>query len=381
MRAAIEALHRTPPPCVAMLAHPFVLAAVMPMTLDEIRAQFSASAETKQRALATLAEPTLRAAALLAARLADGRQVLACGNGGSSGDAQHLASELVNRFERERIGLPGIALTPDSSVLTAIANDYAYERVFARQIEALGRPGDVLVAFTTSGNSRNVIEAVRTAQARGLCVLALTGKDGGTLAPLLRGEDIELRVPSSSTARIQEVHLLLIHTLCTYLDQAFAADAPKAGKCHNDVATLLPLLAGRRPLVFTNGVFDLLHRGHVHYLEAARAAGACLVVGVNDDASVRRLGKGAGRPLNPLDDRMAVLAGLAAVDYVLPFTEDTPLRLIEALQPDVLVKGGDWAPEAMVGAAQVRARGGRVLSIAFAHQRSTTALVERIRGG
>ena len=353
----------------------------MPMNLEDVQAAFADSAAVKMRALATLAEPTLRAARVLAARLGDGHQVLACGNGGSSGDAQHLASELVNRFERERVGLPGIALTPDSSVLTAIANDYTYERVFARQIEALGRPGDVLVAFTTSGNSRNVLEAVRCAQARGLWVLALTGKDGGALAPLLRGGDIELRVPAVSTARIQEVHLLLIHTLCTYLDSVFAEDAHLAtGKVHADVTTLLPLLLGRQPLVFTNGVFDLLHRGHVHYLQAARREGACLVVGVNSDASVRRLGKGDERPLNALDDRMAVLAGLAAVDYVLPFADDTPLALIDALQPDVLVKGGDWAPETIVGADRVRARGGRVLSIPFAHPRSTTTLVRRIRG-
>jgi phosphoheptose isomerase len=354
----------------------------MPMNLEDVQAAFVDSAAVKTRALATLAEPTLRAAQVLAARLRDGRRVLACGNGGSSGDAQHLASELVNRFERERIGLPGIALTPDSSVLTAIANDYAYERVFARQVEALGLPGDVLVAFTTSGNSRNVLEAVRTAQTRGLWVLALTGRDGGALAPLLRGGDIELRVPATSTARIQEVHLLLIHTLCTYLDGVFAdtTEAP-AGKVHADVATLQPLLLGRQPLVFTNGVFDLLHHGHVHYLQAARGEGACLVVGVNSDASVRRLGKGNDRPLNALEDRMAVLAGLSAVDFVLPFAEDTPLRLIEALQPDVLVKGGDWAPDAIVGADGVRARGGRVLSIPFAHPLSTTALVQRIRGG
>ncbi len=354
----------------------------MSMTLEEIRAQFAESAAVKQRALEALAAPTLHAAQMLAARLADGRKVLACGNGGSSGDAQHLASELVNRFERERIGLPGIALTPDSSVLTAIANDYDYTRVFARQVEALGVPGDVLVAFTTSGNSANVLQAVRMAQARGLWVLALTGRDGGQLAPVLRDEDLELRVPAASTARIQEVHLLLIHTLCAYLDRVFAAETrPAAGKVHAGAETLAPLLRGRRPLVFTNGVFDLLHRGHVHYLEAARAEGACLVVGVNDDASVRRLGKGGDRPVNPLQDRMAVLAGLAAVDYVLPFAEDTPIRLIEVLQPDVLVKGGDWAADAIVGAGLVRGRGGRVLSIPFAHARSTSALLQRIRGG
>jgi rfaE bifunctional protein nucleotidyltransferase chain/domain len=134
-----------------------------------------------------------------------------------------------------------------------------------------------------------------------------------------------------------------------------------------------------RPLVFTNGVFDLLHRGHVAYLEEARALGAALVVAVNTDASARRLGKGSGRPLNPLDDRMAVLAGLAAVDLVVPFDEDTPRALIVACAPDVLVKGGDYTAETTAGAAETIARGGRFVAIPFAHDRSTTALVERIR--
>src|SRR5258705_6879346 len=134
-----------------------------------------------------------------------------------------------------------------------------------------------------------------------------------------------------------------------------------------------------RPLVFTNGVFDILHRGHVTYLARARALGASLLVALNDDASVRRLGKGADRPLNALDDRLAVAAALEAVDAVTWFGEDTPLALIEACAPDVLVKGGDWPVERIVGARQVLARGGRVQSIAFEHQRSTSALLEKIR--
>lgn len=134
-----------------------------------------------------------------------------------------------------------------------------------------------------------------------------------------------------------------------------------------------------RPLVFTNGVFDLLHRGHVTYLEQAKALGASLVVAVNSDASVRRLGKGSERPLNPLDDRMAVLAALACVDLVVPFDADTPLDLIVGSEPDVLVKGGDYSVATTAGAAEVMQRGGRFVAIPFRHQRSTTALVERIR--
>jgi len=135
-----------------------------------------------------------------------------------------------------------------------------------------------------------------------------------------------------------------------------------------------------RPLVFTNGVFDLLHRGHVTYLARARAQGAALIVGINSDASARRLGKGEGRPINVLEDRMAVVAALASVDAVTWFDEDTPAALIELCRPDVLVKGGDWAIERIVGAREVLQRGGRVLSIAFEHQRSTTRLIECIRG-
>ena len=134
-----------------------------------------------------------------------------------------------------------------------------------------------------------------------------------------------------------------------------------------------------RPLVFTNGVFDLLHRGHVTYLAQARAMGAALVVALNGDASARRLGKGDGRPVNTLEDRMALIAALAAVDAVTWFDEDTPAALIETLHPEVLVKGGDWPAEKIVGAVQTLARGGRVVSIPFEHQRSSTALLEKIR--
>ena len=134
-----------------------------------------------------------------------------------------------------------------------------------------------------------------------------------------------------------------------------------------------------RPLVFTNGVFDILHRGHAAYLAQARSLGAALVVALNSDASVRRLGKGADRPLNKLADRLAVIAALDSVDFVTWFEEDTPLALIESVRPDVLVKGGDWPVERIVGAGEVLARGGRVLSIAFEHERSTTALLQRIR--
>lgn len=142
------------------------------------------------------------------------------------------------------------------------------------------------------------------------------------------------------------------------------------------LAARLPRLA--RPLVFTNGVFDILHRGHVTYLAQARVLGASLVVALNSDASTHRLNKGPDRPINPLADRCAVVAALAMVDLVTWFEDDTPLALILAIKPDVLVKGGDWKPEAMVGAKEVQGWGGAVRSIPFEHARSTTALIQRI---
>lgn len=146
-------------------------------------------------------------------------KILVCGNGGSAADAQHFAAELVNRFEIERNALPAIALTTDSSIITAIANDYSYERIFTRQIQALGQPGDILLAISTSGQSNNIIDAMTAAQNQNMRILALTGRDGGHIAPLLRTDlDLEIRVPSDRTARIQEVHLLILHCLCDGVD-------------------------------------------------------------------------------------------------------------------------------------------------------------------
>jgi len=184
------------------------------------KAQFDASVACHQHARDALAEPIARAGDTLARALANGGKILACGNGGSAGDAMHLASELINRFERDRDALAAVALTGDTPTLTSIANDGGYERVFARQIEALAGANDVLVAVTTSGQSANVIAAVSAAHARGCRVIALTGKDGGRLAGALGDDDHEIRVPSASTARIQEIHLLAIHALCDLTDRA-----------------------------------------------------------------------------------------------------------------------------------------------------------------
>lgn len=187
---------------------------------------FTDSIEAKQATQATMASRLVAAADHLFAAIAAGGKILSCGNGGSAGDAQHFSSELVNRFERNRRALPAIALTTESSTVTAIANDASYDEVFARQLEALGQPGDVLLAFSTSGNSANVVAAVDTAHANGLSVIAVSGRDGGRLAATLADDDIELRAMANSTARIQEVHLLFIHCLCRLLEDRVCGDDP-----------------------------------------------------------------------------------------------------------------------------------------------------------
>jgi D-sedoheptulose 7-phosphate isomerase len=186
-----------------------------------IAQQFNDSAQTKLAALEFMAEPIAAAIEAMTHCLMANGKILACGNGGSAADAQHFSAELLNRFEMERPPLAAIALTTDSSTLTSIANDYDFTQVFSKQVRALGQPGDVLLAISTSGNSPNVIEAIHTAHEREMLVVALTGKDGGKITDLLGPDDIHLCVPADRTARIQEVHLLTLHCLCDGIDCLF----------------------------------------------------------------------------------------------------------------------------------------------------------------
>ena len=183
-----------------------------------VAGHFSASASLKSASAAVLSAPIARAIALMTESLRAGGKILACGNGGSAADAQHFSAELLNRFEVERPPLAAIALTTDTSTLTSIANDYDFDQVFEKQVQALGRKGDVLLAISTSGNSANVMAAMRAASAAGMGIVALTGRGGGKMAAVLSPPDVHICVPHTVTARIQEVHLLVLHCLCDGID-------------------------------------------------------------------------------------------------------------------------------------------------------------------
>ena len=187
--------------------------------VQRVRDNFNESIQVKTEAIELLAPLIANAAQLMAAGLLEEHKILSCGNGGSAADAQHFSAEMLNRFEMERPGLPAIALTTDSSTLTSIANDYQFADIFSKQIRALGQPGDVLLAFSTSGESHNIIHAIDAAHDKDMHVVALTGREGGQIVDLMQDKDIEIRVPSWSTARIQEVHIMIIHSICDLIDR------------------------------------------------------------------------------------------------------------------------------------------------------------------
>jgi D-sedoheptulose 7-phosphate isomerase len=194
------------------------------MLEQRIQTHFFESADLKYQAAETLVKPITDAVNAVTACITSGGKVLACGNGGSASDAQHFAADFIGRFERERPGLAAIALSTDTSILTAVGNDYGFEQIFAKQVQALGQPGDVLLALSTSGNSVNMLAAIRAAKEKDMTVVALTGRGGGKTRELLNDTDVHICVPHERTARIQEVHLLALHCLCDGVDAQLLGD-------------------------------------------------------------------------------------------------------------------------------------------------------------
>ena len=186
---------------------------------SHIKQIFNDSIQTQITAADTLSDVIAKACQLMVDALLANHKILCCGNGGSAADAQHFSAEMLNRFECERPSLPAIALTTDTSTITSIANDYHFNEIYSKQIKALGQPGDVLLAITSSGKSKNIIDAIVAAHHRQMVVIVLTGKDGGDVPPLLNDTDVEVRAPSESTARIQETHGIVIHCLCDIIDR------------------------------------------------------------------------------------------------------------------------------------------------------------------
>lgn len=324
-----------------------------------------------------------RAAELMRDAVLAGHKVLLCGNGGSAADAQHIAAELVGRFVVERRPLPAIALTTDTSALTAIANDYGYEHVFSRQVLALGSPGDILIAITTSGTSKNVVAAAAAARERGMKIIAMTGAKG---AEFVAACDAGIAVASTNTARIQECHITVGHLLCEILDGAFVEAAPLDTRHARSEKTMgLEELvkwreakrAKKEIVAWTNGVFDVLHVGHLRSLAAARAFGDALIVGVNDDASVRA-NKGPSRPIYSCEERCELLAALELVDAIHVFGDLTPERVLAAVKPDVHVKGADYAAKPIPERAIVEGYGGRVELVPLVPGRSSTDTLARL---
>jgi D-sedoheptulose 7-phosphate isomerase len=194
------------------------------MLEQRIHQNFIDSADLKYQAAEALCKPIAAAVQAVLACVTSGGKVLVCGNGGSAADAQHFAAEFVGRYERERPELAAIALTTDTSIITAIANDYDFNVIFSRQVRALGQPGDVLLAITTSGNSGNVLAAVDAAHEREMVVIGLTGRGGGKMTHALKDTDVHICVPHDRTARVQEVHLLTLHCICDAVDAQLLGD-------------------------------------------------------------------------------------------------------------------------------------------------------------
>lgn len=354
---------------------PFGRQALVRAGLDERRALLKATA--------SLSGLVAEIADIVSEALGSGGKVLVFGNGGSAADAQHFAAELVGRYKREREGLAAISLATDTSAMTAIANDYGYEYVFARQVEALGRAGDVAIGLTTSGRSPNVVRGIEAAMRKQMWVVTLAG---AAPSPLDAIPGLHVRIPSTDTPLVQEAHGVLLHLSAELIDSGpglptravvSATERMEFGQ----LATMRESWArAGLKVVSTNGCFDVLHRGHVSSLAAARALGDVLIVGLNSDASVRRL-KGSPRPIYPYEDRRVILSALRDVAAVVQI-EDDPCEFLRLLRPDVHCKGEEYraaVATAMPERVVVEEGGGAIVYLPLVEGVSTSAVVERMR--
>ncbi|MFI0482813.1 SIS domain-containing protein [Actinomadura sp. 9N215] len=311
--------------------------------IASINKRFSSLADTLSHTRACGTQ-ILSAAEQIVRTLQVNAKLIALGNGGSAMLAQHLAAEYVGRYSIRRPGLRAIALSADSATVTAVSNDFGFDLVFARQVEALGDAADTVIAFSASGRSPNVVRGLEAAKKLGMTTILLTGPTPDR--NLARTTDIVIAAPTESTAMIQECHLVIVHLLVELVESTmFGREMAEAAPRITTVEELLPHREMWRraglTLVWTNGCFDLLHAGHVRSLAEAKARGDILVVGLNTDASVRRL-KGDGRPIYTLGHRQEILAGMSAVDHVVPMDGDDPRTALEMLRPDIHFKGGDY---------------------------------------
>jgi rfaE bifunctional protein nucleotidyltransferase chain/domain len=335
---------------------------------------------------------------LVVTALRAGGTLFTFGNGGSAADAEHLAAELVGRYDHDRRPLAALALTTNTAALTAIANDYGFERVFARQVHALAGPDDIVLGISTSGRSPNVVAGLAAAHDVGASRLALLGASGASTDA---GDvaDSVLTVAPEHTPGVQEAHRLAWHLLCVGIDAVLdsasgpvptgpelagtdtrSADGSDPGRVIG-LDDALSRVAGWRTaghrIATTNGCFDVLHDGHIAALDEARRQADHLIVLCNTDASVARL-KGPTRPVVPFARRAAVLAGLRSVDLVIALDDDLPTDLLARLRPDVHAKGGEYRIEDLPEAAAVQAAGGRIHRSAMVAGRSTTDFLDRV---
>ncbi|MCE0537722.1 SIS domain-containing protein [Kineosporia rhizophila] len=338
------------------------------------------AAQVQTRAASAVGPQVSEAARRLAECLQADRRVYVIGNGGSAADAQHFAAEFTGKYLRPRLPLPVLALTTDTSALTCIGNDYGYDAVFSRQVEAFARPGDILFAISTSGNSVNVIEAARSARRKGVSVIGMTGRAAAGLDAFC---DLVLKVPSPVTARVQECQMTILHIICDLTERILLDSRRPAPK---NPGVLPPALLSLRQewrrqgltVVSTNGCFDVLHAGHLDSLDRAAALGDVLVVLLNSDESVRRA-KGPARPVNPQQARARLLQALTPVAYVCVFDQDNPAAALAELRPDVHCKGEEYAAGQPVPEREVVERfGGRMEFLPRTVDVSTTQILDRL---